>query len=73
MSDEETKTRKPRGPSADKLAEGMNLEALHDKIELWGIAGVAAQLMARGMAGDSLARGVASALDAARQVKGKLG
>jgi hypothetical protein len=68
----EKKEKTLKGPTAAEKMLGMNWEAIHDKVELYGIAGLCAGFMARGMSGDRLAKAVSDALTAARDVKTRL-
>ena len=70
MSDEpkERKPREPKGPTADQSMLGMNWEAIHDKVELWGTAAICVQYMARGWSGEKLAKAITDAENAARDV-----
>jgi hypothetical protein len=61
-----------KGPTAAEKMLGMNWEALHDKVELYGLAGLCGQFMSRGLTGDRLTKAVVDTLDAAREVKAKL-
>jgi hypothetical protein len=74
MSDESTEKKEKtlKGPTAAEKMLGMNWEALHDKVELYGLAGLCGQFMSRGMTGDRLTKAVVDTLDAAREVKAKL-